>query len=115
VKELPLIGELPQALVFVAVIWAVLGTALLAIAHARLLGASKGRVLMAIPIVFGIWYLSVTYLPSLSDKQRDIPVWQGAYLLCMFSPKPGFLRPQRGTVHHVELTGGGAPGPPPPG
>ena len=38
VKELPLIGELPQALVFVAVIWAALGTALLAIAGIRLPG-----------------------------------------------------------------------------
>ena len=38
VKELPLIGEIPQALVFVAVIWAALGTALLAIAGVRLPG-----------------------------------------------------------------------------
>lgn len=38
VKELPLIGEIPQALVFVAVIWAALGTALLAIAGIRLPG-----------------------------------------------------------------------------
>lgn len=38
VKELPLIGEVPQALVFVAVIWAVFGTALLAVAGIRLPG-----------------------------------------------------------------------------
>ena len=38
VKELPLIGELPQALVFVAVIWAAFGTALLALAGVRLPG-----------------------------------------------------------------------------
>jgi peptide/bleomycin uptake transporter len=38
VKELPFIGEVPQALVFVAVIWAALGTALLAIAGIRLPG-----------------------------------------------------------------------------
>lgn len=38
VKELPLIGEVPQALVFVAVIWAALGTALLMIAGIRLPG-----------------------------------------------------------------------------
>jgi peptide/bleomycin uptake transporter len=38
VKELPLIGEIPQALVFVAVIWAAFGTALLAIAGVRLPG-----------------------------------------------------------------------------
>src|SRR5471030_778773 len=38
VKELPLIGHVPQALVFVAVIWAALGTALLAVAGIRLPG-----------------------------------------------------------------------------
>jgi len=38
VKELPLIGEVPQALVFVAVIWAAVGTALLAIVGIRLPG-----------------------------------------------------------------------------
>lgn len=38
VKELPLIGEVPQALVFVAVIWAAIGTALLAVAGIRLPG-----------------------------------------------------------------------------
>jgi peptide/bleomycin uptake transporter len=38
VKELPLIGEVPQALVFVAVIWAVIGTVLLAVAGIRLPG-----------------------------------------------------------------------------
>src|SRR5260370_32910471 len=35
VKELPLVGEVPQALVFVAVIWAAIGTALLAIVGIR--------------------------------------------------------------------------------
>ena len=38
VKELPLVGPVPQALVFVAVIWAVLGTVLLAVAGIRLPG-----------------------------------------------------------------------------
>jgi peptide/bleomycin uptake transporter len=38
VKGLPLVGEVPQALVFVAVIWAAIGTALLAIAGIRLPG-----------------------------------------------------------------------------
>jgi peptide/bleomycin uptake transporter len=38
VKELPLIGHVPQALVFVAVIWAAIGTALLAVAGIRLPG-----------------------------------------------------------------------------
>jgi peptide/bleomycin uptake transporter len=38
VKELPLIGHVPQALVFVAVIWAAFGTALLAAAGIRLPG-----------------------------------------------------------------------------
>jgi peptide/bleomycin uptake transporter len=38
VKELPLIGPVPQALVFVAVIWAAAGTGLLALAGIRLPG-----------------------------------------------------------------------------
>jgi peptide/bleomycin uptake transporter len=38
VKELPLVGEVPQALVFVAVIWAAIGTAGLAFAGIRLPG-----------------------------------------------------------------------------
>ena len=38
VKELPLVGHIPQALVFVAVIWAALGTALLAVVGIRLPG-----------------------------------------------------------------------------
>jgi len=38
VTELPLVGPVPQALVFVAVIWAVLGTAALALAGIRLPG-----------------------------------------------------------------------------
>lgn len=38
VKELPLVGPVPQALVFVAVIWAAFGTGLLALAGIRLPG-----------------------------------------------------------------------------
>src|SRR4051812_24680882 len=38
VKELPLVGPVPQALVFVAVLWAALGTAALALAGIRLPG-----------------------------------------------------------------------------
>jgi len=38
VKELPLIGEVPQALVFVAIIWSIVGTALLSVAGIKLPG-----------------------------------------------------------------------------
>jgi len=38
VKELPLIGEVPDSLVFVAIVWAAFGTALLAVAGLRLPG-----------------------------------------------------------------------------
>lgn len=38
VKELPFIGEVPQALVFVAIIWSIFGTALLALAGIKLPG-----------------------------------------------------------------------------
>ncbi|SMF44418.1 peptide/bleomycin uptake transporter [Tistlia consotensis] len=38
VKELPLVGAVPQALVFVAIVWSVIGTSLLALAGFRLPG-----------------------------------------------------------------------------
>ena len=38
VKELPFIGEVPQALVFVAITWSIFGTALLALAGIKLPG-----------------------------------------------------------------------------
>jgi peptide/bleomycin uptake transporter len=38
VKELPIVGHVPQALVFVAIIWAIFGTSLLAMAGIRLPG-----------------------------------------------------------------------------
>ncbi|MBJ7556128.1 peptide antibiotic transporter SbmA [Marinomonas spartinae] len=38
VKELPLIGAVPQSLIFVAILWSIIGTALLAIAGIRLPG-----------------------------------------------------------------------------
>ncbi|MEM7176314.1 MAG: peptide antibiotic transporter SbmA [Pseudomonadota bacterium] len=38
VKELPLVGEVPQALVFIAILWSVFGTTLLALAGYRLPG-----------------------------------------------------------------------------
>src|SRR3954468_22231580 len=38
VKELPLVGPVPQALVFVAILWAIVGTAALALAGIRLPG-----------------------------------------------------------------------------
>ncbi|MCY4261519.1 MAG: peptide antibiotic transporter SbmA [Rhodobacteraceae bacterium] len=38
VTELPIIGEVPQALVFVAILWSIFGTALLALAGIRLPG-----------------------------------------------------------------------------
>ena len=38
VTHLPIIGEVPQALVFVAIIWSIFGTALLALAGIRLPG-----------------------------------------------------------------------------
>ncbi len=38
VKELPLVGEVPQALVFIAILWSIFGTTLLALAGWRLPG-----------------------------------------------------------------------------
>jgi len=38
VKEIPIVGEIPQALVFVAILWSIVGTSLLALAGIRLPG-----------------------------------------------------------------------------
>lgn len=38
VKELPFVGEVPQALVFIAILWSIVGTTLLAVAGIRLPG-----------------------------------------------------------------------------
>lgn len=95
-----------------------LGTILLTITHASLLKAPLRRVLGAISCVLGIWFLGLWYLsysvfavsnyPTGSDcvnlrclsgvfaaidaLQYSIPVWQGAYLLCMFGSIPQFVK-----------------------
>ena len=89
----------------------ILGTILLTIAHRWLLGTPLRRVLIAIPCIFGIWGLGDWYLShavyhtskysadsidfgiaSLLALLYSTPIWQGAYLLCMFISIPQFLR-----------------------
>lgn len=91
----------------------ILGTILLAIAQAELLGASVRRVLIAIPCTFGIWFLGHWYLyynifqvPKQHGGLFDVgfaiasafailfslPIWQAAYLLCMFGSVPQTLK-----------------------
>lgn len=93
-----------------------LGTTLLTIAHTWLLGAPLRRVLIAIPCILGIWYLSAwplshvfpggyvfnhgfpggytygVWIPDLRAILYTIPMWQAAYLLCMFGSIPQFVR-----------------------
>lgn len=68
----------------------VLGTVFLSVAHAKLLGTSWTRTLIAIPGTLGFW-LFVT-LNFLRDPIHSLsgPVWQAAYLLFMFGSKPIF-------------------------
>src|SRR5260370_18058628 len=77
VKELPLIGEVPQALVFVAVIWAAIGTALLAIAGIRLPGLEfrNQRVEAAYrkELVLGQDDADRAQAPTLQGLCRDVP------------------------------------------
>jgi len=76
VKELPLIGELPQALVFVAVFWAAFGTALLAITGIRLPGIEfrNQRVEAAYrkELVFGEDNAERAQPPTLGALFRDV-------------------------------------------
>lgn len=92
-----------------------LGTVLLTSAHAGFLGASERRVLIAIPSILGLWFvlsyiigrfgwsdfiLDFLHIPHSKDSfgidMTEIEVgtfgvgqtiWQGAYLLLMFSPR----------------------------
>jgi peptide/bleomycin uptake transporter len=76
VKELPLIGEVPQALVFVAVFWAVFGTVLLALAGIRLPGLEfrNQRVEAAYrkELVFGEDHHDRAQPPTLALLFRDV-------------------------------------------
>jgi peptide/bleomycin uptake transporter len=76
VKELPLIGEVPQALVFVAVIWALIGTVGLALAGIRLPGLEfrNQRVEAAYrkELVLGEDVADRARPPTLQDLFRDV-------------------------------------------
>lgn len=70
-----------------------IGSALLPVAHGALLGASWGRVTIAIPCLYLAWYaLSLSELFGLDNALINfVSVWQALYLVCMFAPKPKFL------------------------
>lgn len=76
VKELPLVGEVPQALVFVAVIWALIGTVGLALAGIRLPGLEfrNQRVEAAYrkELVLGEDVADRARPPTLQDLFRDV-------------------------------------------
>ncbi len=76
VKELPLVGEIPQALVFVAILWSVVGTALLALAGIRLPGLEfrNQRVEAAYrkELVFGEDYADRAQPPTLANLFSDV-------------------------------------------
>lgn len=98
------------------------GTAFLTSVHAMFLGASKRRVLLAIPSILGVWFLlsyfagrfvtnfimnflqiphTAPFLFSNVDSNEiavelfgvSQTIWQAAYLLCMFSPRQSWLFP----------------------
>lgn len=88
-----------------------LGTILLTVAQGWLLGTPRKRILIGIPCILGIWFLGYWYLSHVvfnASKYsglfagvhaaradaitHSIPIWQGAYLLCMFGSIPQFLK-----------------------
>ncbi|WP_421722759.1 peptide antibiotic transporter SbmA [Bauldia sp.] len=76
VKVLPIVGEVPQALVFVAIIWSAFGTALLALAGIRLPGLEfrNQRVEAAYrkELVFGEDHAGRAQPPELSDLFSNV-------------------------------------------
>ncbi len=76
VTELPLIGEVPQALVFVAILWSVFGTGLLALAGIRLPGLEfrNQRVEAAYrkELVFGEDHADRAQPPTLAELYGDV-------------------------------------------
>lgn len=76
VTELPLVGAVPQALVFVAILWSVFGTALLALAGIRLPGLEfrNQRVEAAYrkELVFGEDHEERAQPPTLSELYGDV-------------------------------------------
>ena len=78
VKELPVIGEVSQALVFVAIIWSIFGTALLALAGIRLPGLEfrNQRVEAAYrkELVYGEDYADRAQPPTVMDLYNDVRI-----------------------------------------
>lgn len=84
-----------------------LGTCLLASAHAILLKVTWRRALIAIPITFASWVffgqIPVRFINALGNSRVGdfimsalyVPSWQAAYLLAMFCPPPKFLRREK--------------------
>ncbi len=71
-----------------------LGTVLLPVAHAQLLGTSWTRMLITIPGILGVWgiWLLANHWAFDNLIGVEISIWQAAYLLFMFGSKPKFLR-----------------------
>ena len=83
--------KLPEvSYLFSAFLLAVLvGTVLLPLAHGRWLGASRRRVRVAIPVIYGAFYLSQFLNLSSAGQQwiNMVSIWQAAYLFCFFGPE----------------------------
>ena len=78
VKELPIIGEVSQALVFVAILWSIFGTALLALAGIKLPGLEfkNQRVEAAYrkELVYGEDYADRAQPPTVKDLYNDVRI-----------------------------------------
>ncbi len=74
-----------------------IGTIALPIAQTVILHRPEWkRTLLAIPLIYGSWYLLASLLTSLMEHRHiessllinAVPIWQAAYLLFMFAPWP---------------------------
>lgn len=74
--------------------WAVwVGTILLPVAHALMLGASHSRAALAVPCIYGLWYGISSVLGQFTLPQavqpflNTVSIWQALYLLFLFGGK----------------------------
>ena len=83
--------KLPEVpYLFSAFLLAVLvGTVLLPLAHGWWLGASRRRVTLAIPVVYGVFYLTqfLTLPDAVQKWVNAVSLWQAAYVFCFFGPE----------------------------
>jgi hypothetical protein len=73
-----------------------IGTALLPVAHCKLLGGPWGRLKFTAPVHYIVWHAIVVAIDRSGVSDNDfvnaMSIWQALYLIAMFAPTPKFLK-----------------------